>query len=261
MMVGVLRRAHLLLFIDIISLSRSLAFQTHKNQVTTRDLSIMNMAKKKKKKSRKKETDDANVHSPLFCVSNDSPGETPPILPKLLVFDLDNTLWTPELYQIRTKNNITPNVGTDIRLFPGAHTLVADFASNHQIWKNTQFAIASRTDRIDWAEDLLNTFEAIPGTPLSRIFPFRQIVPGSKRKHFQELHATTKVAYNEMVFFDDDAHLNLREIETMGVLCCHCPKGMNVDLFRRTLWHYSDMKKNKKAWMGITVSAKNLPKR
>ena len=39
-------------------------------------------------------------------------------LPKIIVFDLDNTLWTPELYQIRQRH--LPQVDMDIRLFPDA---------------------------------------------------------------------------------------------------------------------------------------------
>ena len=235
----------------------------------------LSMSKKKRKRNNKSNHNRKDVHFSIFTkTSSEGVGEgegdsnsnnickVPPNLPKLLVFDLDNTLWTPELYQIRTKNNVTPQIGSDIRLFPGVQTMMIDFAMNrNDLWKNVQFGIASRTDRIVWAEELLTLLEAVPGVSLNEIFQFREIVPGSKRYHFEKLHETTKVSYNEMIFFDDDANLNLREIETMGVLCCHCPRGMNVDLFRRTLWKYSDMKsKNKKAWMGITVNARSLPK-
>lgn len=185
----------------------------------------------------------------------------PPILPKLLVFDLDNTLWTPELYQIRS--NTVPVVDRDVALFPGARRILADLANGDgDRWRDTAAAIASRTNRVAWAEALLAEFRVGENDrSLSSLLRFREIVPGSKRAHFERLRAATGVAYRDMIFFDDDARLNLREIETMGVFCGHCPRGLtNTDLFERTVWDYSDRKsKNKKAWMGVTVSARSLP--
>jgi len=248
---------HITAFVKSSSKTQHVTFQFHPHLGSTRPITVLHLAKKRTKKSRQ-QTKIPLESSPIFL---EDPKKVPTTLPKLLVFDLDNTLWTPELYQIRTNKNVTPQIGKEIRLFPGAQSIVADFVSNPSVWQNTQFAIASRTDRIEWAEELLHKFEAVPDVSLSHIFRVRQIFPGSKRKHFEELQNKLNIPYNEMIFFDDDAHLNLREIETMGVLCSHCPKGINVDLFRRTLWQYSDMKKNKKAWMGITVNARSLPKR
>ena len=39
--------------------------------------------------------------------------------PKLIVLDLDNTVWTPELYQLRKlqRANQTPVAGHDVKLF------------------------------------------------------------------------------------------------------------------------------------------------
>jgi hypothetical protein len=39
--------------------------------------------------------------------------------PKLIVFDLDNTIWTPELYQIRRYTS-SPRAHLDVQLLPGA---------------------------------------------------------------------------------------------------------------------------------------------
>lgn len=92
-------------------------------------------------------------HGPMF-----SADEAPQNKPKLLVFDLDNTIWTPELYQIR-KSNI--QAWRDIRLFDGAEAICADLAQNGDaFWSDTEFAIASRTNKGDIAESLLAQFEA-----------------------------------------------------------------------------------------------------
>ena len=73
--------------------------------------------------------------------------------PKLIVFDLDNTLWSPELYQLRKK----PKANKDVRLCAGAVDALYDLATGD--WPRTEGAVASRATEADWAEDLLAAFE------------------------------------------------------------------------------------------------------
>ena len=182
----------------------------------------------------------------------------PPVLPRLLVFDLDNTLWTPELYQIRQRT--VPKAGRDVRLFECAGAIAHDLATN-PAWSEggTQLAIASRTNKVDWAETLLRRFEAAPGVSLSDLFPHREIVTGSKRGHFERLRERTGIPYREMVFFDDDMRMNLGEISQMGVLCCHTPRGVTRGLFRAALGRYAEMKaQHEDGWMGYALTASDL---
>eukprot|EP00978_Attheya_sp_CCMP212_P005230 scaffold11612_cov39-Attheya_sp.AAC.2 len=186
----------------------------------------------------------------------------PNVLPRLLVFDLDNTLWTPELYQIRQKG--LPKAGKEIWLFEGAQAIVNDLAKHQQTrWSNVELAIASRTNKGDWAEALLTKFSSACGTTLAELFPHREIVQGSKRKHFQNLKRITGIPYDQMVFFDDDARMNLGEISQLGVLCCHCPRGMTADLFRGSLQTYHELKTSSSndepnPWMGLILSSTNM---
>lgn len=186
--------------------------------------------------------------------------DIPSMLPGLLVFDLDNTLWTPELYQIRQRS--VPKAGKEIWLFDCAQAIVSDLATN-PVWSSagTQFAIASRTNKGDWADKLLRKFEASPGTSLDDLFVHKEIVQGSKRRHFETLREKSGVRFSDMIFFDDDMHLNLGEISQMGVLCCHCPKGVTRDLFRGALRHYDEMKtQDADQWMGITLTSADMSK-
>ena len=70
-----------------------------------------------------------------------------PQRPRLIVFDLDNTLWTPELYQLKR----TPKAGKDIWLFEDVQEILFELASDKVTWGNTRVAIASRTNKVDWA--------------------------------------------------------------------------------------------------------------
>ena len=67
--------------------------------------------------------------------------------PRLIVFDLDNTLWTPELYQLKR----TPKAGKDIWLFEDARDILYELATDRVAWESTRVAIASRTNKVDWA--------------------------------------------------------------------------------------------------------------
>lgn len=77
-------------------------------------------------------------------------------LPSLVVFDLDHTLWTPELYQLRKlpgyqdASGSGPVADKDVRLFPDAQRALLELATAER-WKDTEIAVASRTNKGPWA--------------------------------------------------------------------------------------------------------------
>jgi magnesium-dependent phosphatase 1 len=174
----------------------------------------------------------------------------PDLLPKLIVFDLDNTLWTPELYQLRKE----PTANQDIRLFPDAIPILELLQST-----NIPLAVASRTNKGTWARRLLRDFTIKEDTSLESLFPresYIQIQTGSKKTHFGNLHKATGIAHRDMVFFDDDVRLNLKEIsQQLGVLCGHCPRGITIELFQKTLERFAQMAKEDDSWRGEVVTA------
>lgn len=102
--------------------------------------------------------------------------------PKLIVFDLDNTMWTPELYQLKR----TPKADRDIYLFPGTKAALHELATLPE-WRETAVAFASRTNKVTWAEDLITRFEVADGVTMASLAKYKEIYPGSKRKHFENL--------------------------------------------------------------------------
>ncbi|GKY91078.1 hypothetical protein MPSEU_000080600 [Mayamaea pseudoterrestris] len=173
--------------------------------------------------------------------------------PKLIVFDLDNTLWTPELYQIRQRN--LPVAERDIRLFN-------DVASILSFCKASKYTmgIASRTDKVKWAHQLLKDFivtdkSTATSSLLESYFDFVEIQPGSKKTHFSNMKQASGVSYSDMVFVDDDARLNLFEISgQLGVLCVHTPRGVTVEHFIKGMLAFNEQKCNGQAWMGSIVT-------
>lgn len=180
----------------------------------------------------------------------------PAVLPKIVIFDLDDTLWTPELYQIRQMQCPTP--GKEISLFsdvPAVLRMLQQPKSKQSII----LAIASRTNKGEWARQLLQDFN-LDGTSLDGMFPQQEIFTGSKKEHMANLKKKTGVDYNEMVFFDDDERLNLKEIsQQLGMLCGHCPKGMTMALFQKTMDRYAELADDESSWRGEITKAHAAP--
>ena len=122
-------------------------------------------------------------------------------LPSLVVFDLDNTLWTPELYQLRklSRANKYPVAHKDVKLFPAVKSLIEQIKNDPDgRFANTKFAVASRTKSVEWAHDLLDQFE------LRDMMDYIEIFPGDKKKHFTKLADASGIHFSDMIFFDDN---------------------------------------------------------
>lgn len=153
------------------------------------------------------------------------------LFPKLIVLDLDNTVWTPELYQLRTlqRANQVPVAGKDVTLFPGAQDLFDKIRAGDYFPPSTQFAVASRTKSVEWAQDLLDQFQ------LRELLHYVEIFPGHKKTHFENMKRDSGIPYEEMLFFDDardGKYGNCEPVSAMNVLSVHCPNG----LYENSIW-------------------------
>lgn len=165
-------------------------------------------------------------------------------VPSLIVFDLDNTLWTPELYQLRklARNNQYPVAHQDVKLFPAARDMIMQMKKDEK-FANTKFAVASRTKSVDWAHDLLNQFE------LRDWLDFIEIFPGDKKQHFRNLKSSSGIGFEEMLFFDDardGKYGNCEPVSSLGVLTVHCPNGIYEEsIFENAMIQYKEWSSHK----------------
>jgi len=159
-------------------------------------------------------------------------------LPGLIVLDLDNTVWTPELYQLRkiARQKGTPKAGLDVELFPGIQEIFGTILTNRRDekdgeWSNVRLAVASRTKSVDWAHNLLDQFQ-VGGQPIRDLFDYVEIFPGDKQKHFANLQKASGIPYEKMLFFDDardGRYGNCVPVSQMGVLAAHTPGGIYTE--------------------------------
>lgn len=160
-------------------------------------------------------------------------------IPELIIFDLDNTLWTPELYQLRKlqRANQVPVAGKDVKLMSGTERILEDYLPALQA-KGVQFGVASRTKSVEWAHALLGQFG------LTQSFHFIEIFPGNKKKHFSNIAQASGIKFDQMLFFDDarDGKFgNCEPVSELGVLSVHCPNGLDEeDVFTTALSKFSE---------------------
>jgi len=206
-------------------------------------------------------------------------------LPELIVLDLDNTLWTPELYQLNPKRG-PPKARKDIQLFPDVPLVFQSIQRlrQHHLDDPTatgsvvvpKWAVASRAQNEDWALQLLKEFSipkdsiidnnnnssknkkksnkdaaTIPLMP-DLIDPDLIVIEGGTKKFpLQLLREQTGIPYHKMMFLDDWI-VNLEEVAQLGVLSCHCPNGLTWDIFCDSLEYYHALKTKDgdDAWVG-----------
>mmetsp|Transcript_31370 Transcript_31370/g.67744 ORF Transcript_31370/g.67744 Transcript_31370/m.67744 type:complete len:200 (+) Transcript_31370:81-680(+) len=198
----------------------------------------------------------------------------------LVVFDLDYTIWQPEMYQIegppklvsidefqgkqKRKSKTQPKQlplgsttihagkiatdrrGTPITVFDGASHALSEI-NRMKKDKNTEMdlrvAISSRTDEPSWAYQLMKWLVADDGMPLSKCFHEENLIEISyqdKTRHFESLNRKTGIPFEEMAFFDNE-FWNVQSVSQLGVKCYHTPNGMTKEDWNACLEEFGIM--------------------
>lgn len=194
----------------------------------------------------------------------------PRLIPDLVVFDLDETVWTPEMWETRGgfvrmppgSTRVVDRDGTRLRLHPGAELAISEMrCTDVARWSDTQIAYASRTDHPERAREALRLVRACAsprGSDVTledaaehaEIYPVR-----SKVEQFERLRDKTGVPYDRMLFFDNEER-NVRDVRALGVRCAHCPGGMTERHWRDAL---ADFAKSAARGTTSTASRKRTP--
>ncbi|KAG6409121.1 hypothetical protein SASPL_132153 [Salvia splendens] len=143
------------------------------------------------------------------------------LLPRLVVFDLDYTLW-PFYCECRSKRDMP-------RLYPHAKGILYALKD-----KGVKMAIASRSP----TPDIANTFLEKLG--IKSMFVAQEIFSSwtHKTDHFQRINRRTNIPYTEMLFFDDEDR-NIDAVSNMGVTSILVGNGVNLGALRQGLSKFS----------------------
>ncbi|GFO05901.1 Magnesium-dependent phosphatase 1 [Plakobranchus ocellatus] len=160
--------------------------------------------------------------------------------PKLIVFDLDYTLWP---FWVDTHVDPPFTMGSNGKVYDVHHNHVTYYKDvpallNRLHAEGIYLGIASRTSLPKEASELTRLFN------WDQYFHYRQIYPGCKITHFKKLHQQSGIPYEDMIFFDDE-HRNIHDVSTLGVTCVHVPDGIDMENFERGIKMFQERKARK----------------
>ncbi|XP_014682036.1 PREDICTED: magnesium-dependent phosphatase 1-like [Priapulus caudatus] len=153
--------------------------------------------------------------------------------PKLIVFDLDYTLWP---FWVDTHVDPPFRKEKDGNVYDRHHVKVRHYEDARPIleWVHElgiRMAVASRTTEIEGAKQLLALLD------WNKFFVQKEIYPGAKVNHFTRFKDKQCVEFSEMIFFDDE-HRNIVDISKLGVMCVHVPRGMSFPILEKAMQDY-----------------------
>lgn len=164
-------------------------------------------------------------------------------MPRLVAFDLDGTIWNPEMYQLwgggapfrgDGHGHMTDSKNTKINLLGNTREVFSSLRYDKE-FIDTKVAWVSCTDEPEWAEVLLNAFKLPCGASLSSCIHSSQIYKANKADHFKRLKAEfSDIEYSEMLFFDNERS-NIVNVGRLGVKCVYCPDGLSESVWEQGL--------------------------
>mmetsp|Transcript_8981 Transcript_8981/g.10387 ORF Transcript_8981/g.10387 Transcript_8981/m.10387 type:complete len:202 (+) Transcript_8981:41-646(+) len=183
-------------------------------------------------------------------------------LPEMIVFDLDDCLWSPEMHELyglpsilireKTDNGENCVVGIKVpnsndqtvRLFDGARKALYQLATDIT-YNDVILAAASTSLEPTYSHACLKALEILPGLSLQSMFTFSQIgrtgrLTSRKTGHFKLLNEESGVPYEKMLFFDDcnwDDHVGILG-RSLGVVGQRTPRGLQYSEFKQGLDQY-----------------------
>ena len=152
-------------------------------------------------------------------------------LPKLIAFDLDDTLWHPEMWLCSGTPYSVPDASTGKVFCAGGEEMqfLGDARAVLRLLhdpdgpfraKGVKVVYVSRTSYPEYAFPLLELMpvSSPPGASMADVgeSDLHQIYPMCKVEHFSKIHEATGIAYADMLFFDNE-HRNIVDVEAMGV--------------------------------------------
>jgi magnesium-dependent phosphatase 1 len=166
-------------------------------------------------------------------------------VPKLIGFDLDGCIWSPEMYELwgggapfrhePVSNELKDRNSATVRLL-GATAHIMHHLKTDPRFTDTKVAWVSCCDEPRWAAECLGKFTTSDGeTPLAQCVHSSHIYKHNKQVHFQRLRAEfPHVEFEQMLFFDNEAG-NIRNVSKIGVKCMYAPDGMTMEAWEQGL--------------------------
>jgi magnesium-dependent phosphatase 1 len=189
------------------------------------------------------------------------------MLPRVVVFDLDGTLWSPEMYELwgggspfqphaKRKDALLDKSGRTVALLGDARSIMQQLAFDPR-WKQnkTIVGISSTCDEPAWARECMSKLflDDANATPMTQLFEgFTEIYSALKSEQFRQLLRKAQRVdpsiddFSHFLFFDNQRN-NIEDVGRLGVTCIYCPDGMQPGVWEKGLqqWEANQSKKKK----------------
>ena len=151
-------------------------------------------------------------------------------VPKLIIFDLDDTVWYPELYMMcgapwtrDELGRVTDVCDEELSIYPAAREAIA-MILRHEAFAGTRVAVASRTNRGRWALRPWISCPSPPGCPPRPRETSARYASGASGDTFRRSAAKQRRLSPHMPSTTKES---TEEVGQLGVCCVHCPGGMS----------------------------------
>ncbi|XP_071085873.1 magnesium-dependent phosphatase 1-like [Haliotis cracherodii] len=150
--------------------------------------------------------------------------------PKLIVFDLDYTLWP---FWVDTHHDPPFLKRSDGQVYDRHGKMVICYPDVPQVLHRLHsegytLAVASRSSTPPEAHELCHLFD------WDKYFTYKEIYPGSKVTHFGRFVEESGIPYEDMLFFDDEQR-NIIELRNIGVTSIMVNDGITKALIKEGL--------------------------
>ncbi|KAL0101430.1 hypothetical protein PUN28_018929 [Cardiocondyla obscurior] len=142
--------------------------------------------------------------------------------PKILVFDLDYTLWpfwvdthVDPPFKKGLQNKVVDAHGRTVHYYSHVPEVLKQLSE-----EGYELGVASRTTEIKGAKQLLDVLG------WKKYFNYIEIFPGCKVAHFSNIQKSSNVDYKDMIFFDDESR-NIVDVGKLGVHAVLVQDGVN----------------------------------
>lgn len=144
------------------------------------------------------------------------------LLPKMIVFDLDYTLWpfwvdthvTPPIKASSNHDHTKDRFGESFTFYDDVPSILSALRD-----RSIKVGAASRTSAPDLGREMLKLLHIGDADGKKRkaieYFDHLEIYPGNKITHFTKLQRSTGLRFEDMLFFDDESRN--RNVEALGV--------------------------------------------
>jgi magnesium-dependent phosphatase 1 len=174
------------------------------------------------------------------------------VLPRLIVFDLDYTLWpfwvdthcSPPLKASPNHTSCTDKYGESFSFSPDVPSILLSLKEH-----GVKLGLASRTSAPELAREMLKLLHLPPledpnggggsggkARKASEVFDFVEIYPGNKTIHFERIRKASGVEYEQMLFFDDE--VRNRNVESLGVTMYLVTDGVSRGEVDEGVWEW-----------------------